>query len=64
MAPSGPVTPVALSPAGSAIRSPTAYCVAKLATPPLCSSSDQSSGTNFDDTASWLSSGCQPLAST
>src|ERR1043165_2076030 len=51
-------------PEGSGTASPTKNCVGSDAMLPVISSSDHSSGTNLVETASWLSSGCQPGART
>ena len=67
-APSGLWTTMLLpasSATGSGTRSPTRVVGrARTAAGSRDSSSADISGTNFDDRASWLSAGCQPLAST
>ncbi len=62
--PEGVVTIAPAASAGSATGSPTVYCVTNSPTPPAFSSNDHINGANLEETASWLSSGCQPEANT
>ena len=50
--------------AASGTVSPTVCCVTCGRIPPACSNIEKSRGRNFDDSASWLSLGCHPVAST